>query len=87
MEWYEWLFDGIGTALISAIFSLIAYNAAIKKIGKQSQNAGDGSNQKQEMLIENGDSNENVQNTIEQTQKAGKNSKQVQVGKINNGKQ
>ncbi|MBP5405620.1 hypothetical protein J6Z19_00530 [bacterium] len=86
MEWYEWLFDGIGTALISAIFSLIAYNAAIKNIGKQSQTAGDGSNQKQEMVIEDSGEHENVQSTIKQTQKSGKNSKQMQVGKINDRK-
>ncbi len=87
MRWYEWVFDGIGTFLISAIFSFIAYKAAIKKIGEQSQIAGDGSNQKQKMVIEDSGKHENVQSTITQTQKAGKNSKQVQVGKINDGKQ
>lgn len=86
MEWYEWFFDGIGTLFISAIFSFIAYKAAIKKIGKQSQIAGDGSNQKQKMVIEDSGEHENVQSTIKQTQKAGKNSKQVQVGKINDRK-
>lgn len=87
MEWYEWIFDGIGTLFISAIFSFIAYKAAIKKIGEQSQIAGDGSNQKQEMLIEDSGKHENVQSTIKQTQKAGKNSEQVQIGRINDGKQ
>lgn len=87
MKWYEWLFDGIGTAFISAVFGFIAYKAAIRKIGEQSQTAGDGSNQKQEMVIEDSGEHENVQSTIEQIQKAGKNSKQVQVGKINDGKQ
>ena len=87
MKWYEWVFDGIGTLVISAIFSFVAYKAAIKRIGKQSQIAGDGSNQKQEMVIEDSGKHENEQSTIEQIQKAGKNSKQVQIGKINDGKQ
>ena len=43
MEWYEWIFDGIGTTLVAAICSLISYKAAIKKIGRQSQIAGDDS--------------------------------------------
>lgn len=86
-NWYKWVFDGVGTFLISALFSFIAYRAAIKKIGKQSQIAGDDSNQKQKMIIENSEKHENVQSIIEQTQKAGNNSEQSQFGIINNGKQ
>lgn len=48
MEWFEWVFDGIGTTIIGAICSFIGYKAAVKKISKQSQIARDDSNQKQE---------------------------------------
>jgi hypothetical protein len=31
MEWYEWVFDGIGTTVIGAICSFIGYKAAVKR--------------------------------------------------------
>lgn len=86
MEWYEWVFDGIGTTLIGALCGLISYKAAVKKIGKQSQTAGDDSKQQQEMTVENGNGEKNVQSTIMQTQKAGNNSEQLQIGGFTNGK-
>lgn len=52
MEWFEWVFDGIGTTIIGAICSFIGYKAAVKKISKQSQIARDDSNQKQEMFAD-----------------------------------
>lgn len=86
MEWYEWVFDGIGTTVIGAICSFIGYKAAVKKISKQSQTAGDDSKQKQEMLIENEDVETNVQSFIIQTQKAGNNAEQIQCGGFKSGK-
>lgn len=86
MEWYEWVFDGIGTTIIAAICSFISYKAAVKKIGKQSQVAGDNSKQKQEMIIEGMEDERNVQNTINQTQKAGNYAEQIQCGGFKNGK-
>lgn len=85
MEWYEWVFDGIGTTLVAAICSLISYKAAVKRIGKQSQIAGDDSKQKQELTIESGRGGRNVQSTIKQTQKAGNNAEQIQCGGFRNG--
>lgn len=61
MENYQWIFDGIGTAIVSSLLGLIVggisgYKFAIKK-----------------------------NSTQKQKQKAGKNSVQVQIGRINNG--
>lgn len=86
MEWYEWVFDGIGTTVIGAICSFIGYKAAVKKIGKQSQTAENDSKQKQEMVIENTDGEKNVQNTIKQNQKAGDRAEQIQCGGFRCGK-
>ena len=83
MEWYEWVFDGMGTTIIAAICSLISYKAAVKQIGKQSQVAGDNSKQKQEMIIEGKGDDQDVQNTIKQNQKAGNHAKQIQCGGYN----
>lgn len=86
MEWYEWVFDGLGTTVIAAICSFLSYKAAVKQIGKQSQVAGDNSKQKQEMIIESKGDEHDVRNTINQTQKAGKHAKQIQCGRFQNGK-
>jgi hypothetical protein len=51
MENIKWIFDGIGTTIITSIISLligggIGYKIAIKKtVIKQTQKAGDNSNQ------------------------------------------
>ena len=61
MENLEWIFDGIGTELISLIIGAIFGGAAGYKIGsknkiKQKQNAGDNSKQIQiGSVINNGD--------------------------------
>ena len=86
MEWYEWVFDGIGTTIIGAICSFIGYKAAVKKIGQQSQRAGDDAKQKQEMIVENVEGEKNVQSSIKQTQKAGNNAEQIQCGGFKGGK-
>ena len=86
MEWYEWVFDGVGTTIIAAICSFISYKAAVKQIGKQSQVAGDNSKQKQEMNIKGKSDKRDVQNTIKQTQKAGNHAEQIQCGGFKNGK-
>lgn len=57
MEGLEWIFDGIGTELISLIVGAVFGGAAGYKIGSK--------------------------NKIKQNQKAGDNSKQVQIGSVN----
>lgn len=86
MEWYEWVFDGIGTTIIGVICSFIGYKAAIKKMSKQSQIAGDDSKQMQEMFVNDTESGINMQSTIKQTQKAGDRAEQIQCGGIRSGK-
>ena len=86
MEWYEWVFDGVGTTIIGAICSFIGYKAAVKKISKQSQIAGNDSKQKQEMIIENTDGDKNVQSIINQIQRAGNSAEQIQYGGFKSGK-
>ena len=95
MENLQWIFDGIGTELISLAIGAIAgglagYKAGIKRSAKQMQKATDGTKQRQELVVEESTSTggqKNVQSSIKQTQRAGKNSEQVQIGRINNGKQ
>ena len=61
MENLEWIFDGIGTEIISLIIGAVLGGAAGYKIGsknkiKQKQNAGDNSKQIQiGSVINNGD--------------------------------
>ena len=83
MKWYEWVFDGVGTAIIGLISGLISYKAAVKKMSRQYQQAGNDSKQKQKILIGNSENKTNVQNNINQTQKAGNRSEQIQFGEIN----
>ena len=94
METLKWIFDGIGTELLSLVIGGIAggfagYKIGNRKNGKQTQKAKDGAKQRQEMLINSEASIEGktgVQNRVSQTQKAGKNSEQVQIGRIEDGK-
>ena len=88
----EWFFDGIGTELISLIIGAISggaigYKIGIKRAAVQKQVAGDDSEQIQEMKM----GTHNVRNspsksktTIKQSQKAGNNAVQVQVGGVGN---
>ena len=86
MEWYEWVFDGIGTTIIGTICSFIGYKAAVKKMSKQSQIARDDSQQKQEMFVDDTGGDKNVQSTIKQAQKAGDRAEQIQCGGFRSGK-
>lgn len=80
MEWYEWVFDGIGATVVAAICGFVGYKAVVKKIGEQSQTAGDNSKQKQKLVIDGEGDKQYVQNNIKQTQKAGDYAEQIQCG-------
>lgn len=90
----QWIFDGIGTEILSLIIGgiiggLTGYKFGINNKGKQTQNAGSEARQRQEMTIEDSFStgeSQTVQARIKQTQTAGQNSEQVQIGRIENGK-
>ncbi len=93
--WYEWLFDGIGTEVVSIIAGIILGGIGGFFIGrytksKQIQKAKDGAKQKQTIAI-NDDSSFEQKNAKRkiisvQKQKAGNNSEQVQMGSVNNGR-
>ena len=86
MQWYEWIFDGVGTALIGLVSGVISYKAAVRKMSSQKQTARDDAIQKQETIIENtGETRNNEQRSISQSQKAGVNAKQTQIGRFING--
>lgn len=95
MEYIQWIFDGIGTELISLAIGTIVggfagYKIGVKNKGKQIQKAKSGTKQRQEMIIDSNTTSGrafNVQNGITQTQKSGKDSEQVQIGRINDEKQ
>lgn len=91
----KWIFDGIGTEIVGIIISLIfsaivggaiGYRVGVKTTTKQIQKAGEGSKQKQKMIIDvkNVDMASSKSNTtFKQSQKAGNNSVQTQVGDVN----
>ena len=93
MEDLQWIFSGIGTELlILAVGAIVGgfagYKIGVKKSGKQAQQAKRGAIQRQELIIDSGAMTGEkcvVQNSIKQTQKAGKDSEQIQIGRINNG--
>lgn len=83
----EWIFDGIGTELLSLVIGgVLGYIAGFKrgkqKSGSQNQSGGSDSNQRQELHIEADLEGESI---ITQKQKGGKNSTQVQIGEIKRG--
>lgn len=91
----QWIFDGIGTEILSLAIGAVAgglagYKAGIKRSGKQIQKAKSDAKQKQELIVDvdaQAVGKAYVQSDIKQTQEAGKNSEQVQIGRINDGKQ
>ncbi len=84
----EWFFDGIGTELISLIIGAIGggavgYKVGIKRTAVQKQVAGDNSEQSQEIKMGKNDvrnSPSKSKTSIRQSQKAGNNAVQTQVG-------
>lgn len=90
----EWIFSGIGTETISVVISLIigalgggvaGYKIGVKRTTKQKQAAGDNSIQKQELRIKTQNTGQNFvkrKTTLKQTQKAGSNASQTQIGDV-----
>lgn len=94
MEFLKCFFDGIGTELLSLIIGTIGggiagYKLGVKRSGKQKQIAKSNAKQKQEIIIDEASKNadqKNVEDNICQIQKAGKNSEQIQIGRIHSAK-
>lgn len=91
---WEWIFDGIGTEIISLIVGTafggaVGYKLGVKNRTKQIQWAGDDAQQKQVADIGGADvfkSTANINSNTKQIQKAGNRAVQTQVGGINDGK-
>jgi hypothetical protein len=95
IEMIKWIFDGIGTEIISLIVGLAmggfaGYKIGIKHTSEQKQVADDSSKQRQELYIDEksktGTDSSKMQSSIKQSQKAGKNAEQSQVGGIKDGR-
>lgn len=90
----DWIFDGIGTEIISIITGLIVgalgggavgYRIGVKRTAKQKQIAGDESEQRQELKVGTpniGSGSVKLKAAIRQSQKAGNNATQTQIGGI-----
>lgn len=92
MKDLQWIFDGIGTTIVSLLIGLIfggisGYKFAIKKNSVQKQFAKENAHQRQEMEVELTDNLKEGKKSInfQQNQNAGNYSKQVQIGSIRNG--
>ena len=95
MEHIQWIFSGIGTQILSALGGLvlgglIGYKIRDKQFGRQKQVGGEQSNQRQvfyvdttnDALTDDSVTSHQKRQIINQSQKAGENSKQVQIGGI-----
>lgn len=96
---FEWIFNGIGTNFLATLITFlvgagsggfIGYKIGIKHTAKQKQVADDSSKQRQELHIDEksktGTDSSKIQSSIKQSQKAGKNANQSQVGGIKDGR-
>ena len=90
----EWFFDGIGTELLSIIVTVILSTISCRVFYRiiknhsisQNQISGDNSKQIQEINIENDNLHETEvksKNKFKQSQTAGNNSIQIQIGEVN----
>lgn len=92
-EWITWVFDGIGSTIFSLIVGAliggaIGYKIGIHKNIKQKQTGGGTVKQRQEFTLENEDVSKDggkIKNNFQQSQKAGDNAEQVQIGGIKRG--
>lgn len=90
----QWIFSGIGTEILMLVIGavvggLTGYKIGIKRSGTQKQKAKKGAKQRQELTIDGnlqGEEKKTFQTTIRQTQKAGKNSEQIQIGRNHDGR-
>ncbi|BES65588.1 hypothetical protein SANA_20270 [Gottschalkiaceae bacterium SANA] len=90
----EWIFDGIGTAIMTLFIGAIVggtmgYRIGIKSRSKQVQNAEKYANQSQTIEIGSGKAvvdSGRISSSIKQVQKAGEHASQVQVGRVDDGK-
>ena len=82
-DWYEWIFSGIGTSIVTGIAGIVIGGISGYKVGihkskiKQTQKAKENAKQSQVGTKVN---SLNTKNKIIQIQKAGNKAEQIQVG-------
>lgn len=89
-RWYTWLFEGLGTELLMFALGILlgglgGYRLGIKQNGVQKQKARGQSEQEQQIEVDKNRHKERgggINGNILQTQKAGKKSRQRQIGRI-----
>lgn len=89
----QWIFSGIGTELLilatgMIVSGLTGYKIGVRRSGMQNQKAKSNSKQHQELMIDEepqGRKKGASHNKIRQSQKAGKNSTQIQIGRLHDG--
>ena len=95
MEWFQWVFEGFGTEILSAAIGLVVGGIGgfvIGRVakGKQIQKAGNEAKQQQEQIVENerskGKKPAGSKSSIYQKQVAGDNAEQIQTGSVKNGR-
>ena len=93
-EWITWVFDCIGATIFpiavrALIGGAVGYKIGVHKNVKQKQTGGDNVKQRQEFTLENEDVSKDggkIKNNFQQSQKAGDNAEQVQIGGIKRGR-
>lgn len=85
INWINWVFSGIGTEIL-AILLIGGVVYKIKQRVNQKQTAGKNSKQYQsiELIISDDKNNQKSDTELNQIQKSGDNSEQVQIGRIRN---
>ncbi len=83
----KWIFDGIGTELLSLcagsiIGGIVGYKIGAKGASKQKQNAGTDAEQNQELEIDLEAAKNGARAKVNQVQKAKDGASQSQVGRI-----
>ena len=96
MEWYSWVFEGIGTSIISAFFGLVlggigGFVIGRKTKSKQIQKAKNNAKQWQAVDVDNTKNGSlkkptKTETAVVQKQKAKNNANQVQIGSVKNGR-
>ena len=88
MEIIQWLFEGLGTEIVSLLLGglvggFAGYKLACVNIIKQKQRAGENAKQEQEIEVACNTDNKELESKIYQRQKGKSGSVQSQIGKVN----
>ena len=94
-EWFNWVFDGIGTEIIIGLVGLVVGGIGGFAIGRrtkstQTQKAKESARQKQTFSVDNGNppktKSYKSKNSVVQKQEAENNAEQIQIGNVKHGR-